>query len=57
MTGCTYDVLREAGLVSQLTCKGCEEIISPSVTPWPGEGYVTHPNGRCESAALEKSTT
>lgn len=50
----TYAVLRAAGLVPDLTCAGCEHIISPSVVPWPGEGYVTHPNSRCARAALAK---
>lgn len=51
---CTYDVLRAAGLAPELTCAGCGNKISAHVVPWSGEGYVTHPNNRCESSAFEK---
>lgn len=51
---CTYDVLRASGMTPELTCHGCGNKISPHVTPWPGEGYITHPNHRCARAAGEK---
>ncbi|MBJ7469667.1 MAG: hypothetical protein JHD16_00115 [Solirubrobacteraceae bacterium] len=56
MTSCTYDVLRAAGLIPALVCRGCGNTISAHVTPWPGERYVTHPNNRCATAALREAT-
>lgn len=51
---CTYDTLRAAGLVPELICHGCGKKISAGVVPWPGDGWVCHPNGRCSIAAHDK---
>lgn len=53
----TYDTLRAAGLVPELRCYGCGNVISPEVVPWAGDGYVTHPNGRCAAPAKDRAAS